>query len=40
MFDDNDPLLVTETSKLSRERALGVVLLAMLVVTMVLHAVH
>ena len=40
MFDDSDPLLVAETSKLSPERALGVVLLAILVVTMVLHAGH
>jgi hypothetical protein len=40
MFGDSDPLLVTKKSKFPAERALGILLLAMLIATMLLHTAH
>ena len=39
MLEDSDPLLVAK-SRFPAERALGVVLLAMLLATLLLHAGH
>ena len=40
MLEDSDQLLVSKKSRLPAERALGILLLAMLFVTMLLHGSH
>ena len=40
MLEDSDPLLIAKTSRVSAERALGILLLTMLFVTLVIHGGH